>query len=145
MPSIHQVQLSNTDEPVTPPQPEQRHVEPLPQRQPDSQDLILGKFKSYDELARAYKELESKLGQPKQQQEQQQSQAKPNALVQIESQSADTPKGEVTMEDFARYEEEYATEGKLSDKTYEELESRGIPRRVVDDYIAGQVARAEQA
>lgn len=46
---------------------------------------------------------------------------------------------------LAKFSEEFAAEGKLSDKSYGELEKLGYPKDVVDTYIAGQMAIAERA
>lgn len=39
--------------------------------------------------------------------------------------------------------EEFVREGRLSDKSYADLEKAGIPRAIVDSYIEGQKAQAE--
>jgi len=89
------------------------------------------KFNSPDELAKAYQELESKLGQRGQIEDQ------PQEQEQLESQNQLPP-------DFSHFGKEYMDNGRLSDKSYQELESRGIPKDVVDAYIAGQQALQER-
>lgn len=46
---------------------------------------------------------------------------------------------------LSKFADEFAADGKLSDKSYGELEKLGYPKEFVDTYIAGQVAMAERA
>jgi len=65
----------------------------------------------------------------------------------IEEANDDEPVDKVKEEaikagvDFPALSTEYETTGGLSEKTYADLETKGFPKQVVDDYIAGQVAR----
>lgn len=79
------------------------------------------KFKTPEELAKAYGELESKQGTPP-----------PEALPSILSRE--------TMKGFA---EEVYKEGKLSEKSYKELEAKGISKDLADDYVTGWKAKQE--
>ena len=64
-----------------------------------------------------------------------------------EDKTSDEPEDKVKEEaikagvDFPALSTEYETTGELSEKTYADLETKGFPKQVVDDYIAGQVAR----
>jgi len=60
-----------------------------------------------------------------------------------EGEEKDTVKEEAIKAgvDFPALSTEYETTGKLSEDTYADLETKGFPKQVVDDYIAGQVAR----
>jgi len=96
------------------------------------EDLIGGKFKSQEDLLTAYKELEKKLGTPKE-----------------EAQTEETlsPQEEAledALEGFsaATYEQEFIEQGGLSDKSYSDLEAKGFSRQQVDAYIQGQQAYA---
>jgi hypothetical protein len=86
------------------------------------------KFQNTEELARAYSELESKLGNRGTPEEQLQ-ESLPN---------------EQLPPDFSKFGSEYLQNGRLSDQSYDELASRGIPREVVDAYISGQQAVQER-
>lgn len=55
------------------------------------------------------------------------------------------PEATVPAERLAKFADEFAASGKLSDKSYAELEGLGLPKAYVDTYIAGQVAIAERA
>lgn len=96
------------------------------------EELIAGKFKSQDDLVKAYEELQKKLGQPKDE-----SQAAPEA----EPQDTETSADQVNFS-TVEYEQEFATNGSLSDKSYADLEAKGFTRAQVDAYIKGQQAYA---
>lgn len=97
-------------------------------------ELILGKFKSQEELAAAYQELQTKLSQGGAQQEQSQEE-----IQQTAEQAVEAAEGV----DMASLSQEYAEAGELSQASYEALEKAGIPRTMVEQYIAGQEATAE--
>lgn len=100
------------------------------------EELIAGKFKSQEDLLKAYQELEKK-----------QSQANTDAP---EEPKADTEADKASSEPAdegsftaTKYEEEFVNNGSLSDSSYAELESKGFTRDQVDSYIRGQQAYAE--
>lgn len=78
------------------------------------------KFKSVEDLAKAYAELESKLGQPK---EEAAEEAKAEEVV--ETQELDT----------AAYMEEFMANGDLGEESRSELNKRGIPNDMIDGYL----------
>lgn len=97
------------------------------------------KFKSVEDLAKAYRELEQRQG------------SKPTQLPKIGESAIPTPKpgeepakGTVTPEELAALTDEFAQKGQLTDESYTKLTERGIPRPLVDQYIAGQMALGEQ-
>lgn len=98
---------------------------PLSDKEPEP---ILGKFKSQEDLIKAYQELEKKLGQPK------------------EPTPTDTPKEEVVVEgvNVSKYDSEYRENGSLSDKSYQELQKLGFSKEDVNRYIEGQNALVEK-
>lgn len=81
-------------------------------------------------LLKSYTELESKLGQQQQEPAQQATQTQ---------QAEQTTQ---TTGDFTKYSQEYAEKGTLSEDSYKELASRGIPKEMVDGYLEGQKLRA---
>lgn len=99
------------------------------------------KFKSPEDLAKAYAELEAKLG------------AAPEEAA--EANAEETPKEEDTSEekeedvaakvDVSTFEAEYAEKGELSEESYAKLESIGFSRETVDAYKRGQEALAQIA
>jgi hypothetical protein len=107
---------------------------------------LAGKFDSPADLEKAYLELQTKLGggdkgkgtEP----------PKPNANdPKIPDQAdVDAAKGAVEKAglNFDELSGEYAKDGKLTDASYEKLEKGGIPRAMVDAFINGQIALANQ-
>lgn len=92
-----------------------------------------GKQVNQEALAKSYTELESKQGKPKKD-----TSEIPNP---DDAERAVTDAGL----DFNALTDEYAKNGELSAESYEALEKAGIEKDVVDDYIAGQEARASLA
>ena len=94
------------------------------------EDLILGKFKSQEDLAEAYENLEKKLGekQPEEQPTETEAKGDPNSEANDVSNA---------IEDAATA---YAEKGELSEANYKELEKLNITKDIVDTYIKGQEA-----
>ena len=83
------------------------------------------KFKSAEELAKAYGELEKKMSAPKEE---------------VPESVEEAPE---EVQQLDKYYEEYTENNELSDKSYTELEGMGLSRDLVDGYIAGQKALAD--
>jgi hypothetical protein len=79
------------------------------------------KFKTPEDMAKAYGELERKQGQPK-------------------AKEAPAPVVTESGLDLAALNSEYAENGALSDDTLTALEAKGYPRNMIEGYIAGQKA-----
>lgn len=104
-------------------------------------DLILGKFKTHDDLAKAYTELERKLGAGQPPAAEPQKTAEPQkAPTTQEPPKGDTPAQQSAIDLAAA---EFATDGKLSDETFAALEKTGIPRPIAEQYLSGIKAQAE--
>jgi hypothetical protein len=95
------------------------------------------KFKSPEEMAKAYSELESKLGKPK---DEPATTPDPSTATQADAEKALTDKG-LDMQEFSN---EFAQKGELSSESYEKLAKAGYDRKLVDQYIDGQRALAAQ-
>lgn len=93
------------------------------------------KFKSPEDMAKAYAELESKLGKPADPTPPADP-ANPPPANQVADELAN--KG-LNLQDFSA---EFATKGELSAESYDALEKAGYPRNYVDQYIEGQKAQA---
>lgn len=107
-------------------------------------ELLAGKFKSVDDLAKAYKELESKLGAPKDAAKQEETPAEDSAPAKMgdkaEDKAEETPAEDAPAEaalDIASMSAEYAENGTISDDSYAALEKAGISREFVDTYVQG--------
>jgi hypothetical protein len=84
-------------------------------------EWLPSKFKSPEELAKAYSELEKKLGSKEVKEEQ-------------------SPEESESAIDFTALQSEFLDKGELSEDRMTQLEDMGIPRRIVDAYIQGQHA-----
>lgn len=93
------------------------------------------KFKSPEELAKAYAELESKLGKKEPEE-------KPGEAPEEPAQEAAKEELANRGLSFDEFSQEYAQHGALSEDSYKKLEQAGIPKEVVDQFIAGQQAIA---
>lgn len=102
-------------------------------------EKILGKFENAEELAKAYQELEKKLGQDARKE---QPEAKPADQPEAKPTEGEQEAAEQTLTvaglEMAEFSAEFSKEGKLSDASYSKLEAAGFPKQVVDAYIEGQ-------
>lgn len=88
------------------------------------------KFKSVEDMATAYRELEKRLGGKK-----------PETAPESPADPAPAPSAEQAPEapqlgEFQKYTDEFTKTGQLSEQSYKELMDRGIPKVLVDNYIA---------
>ena len=97
-------------------------------------DWLPEKFKSPEDMAKAYGELERRQGQQSQQ-----------AQPQKDTAEAARETVESAGVDFDALTAEYAENGELAAESYEKLEKSGIPRNLVDNYIEGQQQIVAQA
>lgn len=95
------------------------------------------KFKSPEDMAKAYSELEKKQSQGKPKEKP----ADDNAGDDEANEAADEAVKSAGL-DMGSLQAEYDEAGELSDASYEALEKAGIPRDMVDAYIEGLEARA---
>lgn len=120
--------------------PEEENVQPITdsmQATPPEGELILGKFKTTEDLANAYKELEKKLGTTKEE----------TPSTEENKPTVDTAKADDKVQEVLQVaglklddlQKEY-DEGGLSEESYKKLADAGIPRAIVDSYIQGQEA-----
>lgn len=119
---------------------------PSPTETPTEQrpDWLPEKFSSAEDLAKAYKELEQKLG----------SKENPESTpAPTEAPKENTP--EINPEtlqndlqtkglDFNKYQNEVISNGSLSEGSYKELADKGYPKDLVDGFISGQQAKADK-
>ena len=117
---------------------EQSQETPRPEGLPE-------KFKSVEDMAKSYSELESKLGA--------QDKSFENETSQPEPKKESKPEGDLEIAEKAvsdaglnmeTLQSEYNEKGQLDDKSYESLEKAGIPKSYVDAFINGQAALAKQ-
>lgn len=129
------------------PQPEsQEHVQAMLDKVEQSQqagnerpDWLPEKFKSPEDMAKAYSELEGRMGRGKQ-----------NEATEEMAEEVDQNTSEVAQAldsaglDFDVFQQEYIDNGELSSDAYAALDEAGFPRSLVDSWIEGQNALADQ-
>lgn len=128
----------------------QEHVEAMlakvegTQVDPERPEWLPEKFKSPEEMAKAYSSLESKLGQSSS--EETASEIEEAELEEVTNQSASEVSDLLDSRglDFDVFQEEYMQTGTLSPEAYEALEEAGLSETLVDTWIQGQNALANQ-
>ena len=96
------------------------------------------KFKSPEDMAKAYGELEGKLGKSETEKEETN---KDNADLSIDKAEKAVENAGLNMSSL---QDEYNEGGQLKESSYEALEKAGIPKDYVDAFIKGQEAIATQ-
>lgn len=100
------------------------------EKQTGKPDWLPDKFSSPEELANAYKELESKLGSTRKEEE------KEDKHTEDSGQTILTPKGEkVPVDHFSKYSEYLQENDTLAEDHYKELADMGFDKSVVDMYV----------
>jgi len=101
-------------------------------------DWLPEKFKSAEDMAKAYSALETKLGSKSEETPPADPQQPPSA---DEAQAMLSEKGL----DYSKFESEFVQNGELSDGSLKELADNGLSRELVDGFVKGQQALADQA
>jgi len=110
------------------------------ERDPERPEWLPEKFKSPEDMAKAYSALESKLGQPQREEEVSE---EVQELVSADASEISEVLGANGI-DFNVLQQEYQELGGLSEDAYAALEEAGFPEAVVDQWIAGQQAISQQ-
>ena len=99
-------------------------------------DWLPEKFKSAEDLSKAYSELEKQFSNNK-------SKAEP-VKEEVKKDGLEIPKNSpVTGFDMTKFADEYTDKGELSENSYTELAKQGLDKSLVNEYIRGQKAIAE--
>ena len=99
------------------------------------------KFKSAEDMANAYSELEKKLGQPASEEQQEE---EPQQTEETEDENDKPEAGNYNENVVEAIQEFHENGGQLSEETYQKLEQVGLPRDLVDSYAEGMAALAEK-
>jgi len=143
MAELHRVEINekapNEIEPEEKPAEvtEQQTTE-LPQEENDRPQWLPEKFKSAEDMAQAYSELEKKLGQAPKEEQAEAEQVEEKAENETEQTEENTSEAYQAVAEASK--EFFENDGKLSEETYNALEKAGLPRDLVDSYAAGQQA-----
>jgi hypothetical protein len=111
---------------------------PQGEKPPPEGNLILGKFKTQEDLVAAYKALETKLGAAK-------PAAPPAATPPGTPPAEGAPQATPIQTLFDKAAAEYASSQQFTPETVTALESAGVPRSMIDNYVAGLQAQAQVA
>ena len=101
--------------------------------QEDRPEWLPEKFKSPEDMATAYSELEKKMGSKEQEQEEQPQSDEQQEDTDTEDTNTNTVIAEASKEFFEN-------DGVISEETYKNLAEVGLPKELVDSYAAGQQA-----
>ena len=144
MAELHRVEINEKApseiEPTEEKPQEQAQVETeeLPQDQSDRPEWLPEKFKDPADMAKAYSELEKKLGQAPKEDEAEAEQVEEKAEDKEEQSEEDVSEAYQAVAEASK--EFFENDGQLSEETYNALEKAGLPRDLVDSYAAGQQA-----
>tara|TARA_B100000683_G_C12509522_1_gene560157 strand:- start:6812 stop:7519 length:708 start_codon:yes stop_codon:yes gene_type:complete len=104
--------------------PEAPQAEAPQDNQPSERpEWLPEKFKSPEDLAKSYAELEKKLSSPAE-----------------ETPPEQAPAEEIPQVEFNKFAEEFSEKGELSTDSFSELEKMGYPKEMVETYIKGMQA-----
>jgi hypothetical protein len=109
----------------------------------EDEALLAGKYKSPEELEKAYKELEARLGKTEDEPKADDEPAEVEETVPSNEDEAQAVAEEKGF-DLTELNKEFADAGSLSEDTYKMLADKGLGKDTVDAYIAGQQALAER-
>ncbi len=112
--------------------------------QEDRPEWLDPKFKSAEEMAKAYGELESKLGQQTEEADEEVSEEVSEEVTQ-DTESEEVIEGETPAQQAAisKATEDFFNTGEITEESYEELSKAGISKEIVDEYKANYQAAQE--
>jgi len=139
MAELHRVEINEkAPQEIDPKSEEATESIPEEQTQEDRPEWLPEKFKSPEDMANAYSELEKKLGAGAKEQEQEQEEGEEtNENEQDDNQEEDTNTNDVIVEASKEF---FENDGVISEETYKNLAKIGLPKELVDSYAAGQQA-----
>ena len=139
MAELHRVEINEkAPSEIEPEEGTNTESEELPQEQSDRPEWLPEKFKSPEDMSKAYSELEKKLGQPTEEGTEEPEQVEEKAENETEQTEENTSEAYQAVAEASK--EFFENDGQLSEETYNTLEKAGLPRDLVDSYAAGQQA-----
>ena len=139
MAELHRVEINEkAPSEIEPEEETNTESEELPQEQSDRPEWLPEKFKSPEDMSKAYSELEKKLGQSPEEGTEESEQVEEKAEDKEEQSEENTSEAYQAVAEASK--EFFENDGKLSEETYNTLEKAGLPRDLVDSYAAGQQA-----
>ena len=135
MAELHRVEINEKAPQEIDPESEEA-IEALPEEQTDRPEWLPEKFKSAEDMANAYSELEKKMGANDEQEEVQQEEEQ-STDEQDDNEKEDSNTNDVIVEASKEF---FENDGVISEETYKNLAEAGLPKELVDSYAAGQQA-----
>lgn len=111
---------------------------------PERPSWLPEKFKSPEEMAKSYSDLEKRLGGAEPQQQEEAPQQNDQTQAQPTPDQEDVQFAQKWENQFTDFSKEYTEKGQLSDDSFKKLKEMGYPKQVVNAYIDGQKALAER-
>ena len=140
MAELHRVEINEkAPQEIDPESEEAVEAVPEEQTQQDRPDWLPEKFKSAEDMANAYSELEKKLGSNEQEQEEEQP-AQEEEQSDEQQEDTDTENTDTNTVIAEASKEFFENDGVISEETYKNLAEVGLPKELVDSYAAGQQA-----
>lgn len=109
------------------------------EQQMERPDWLPEKFKSPEDMAQAYSELEKKMGQGTNEEQPAETTEENEGDVQ-DDKPDDNENADYNAAVVDASKEFFENDGQLSEETYEKLAKAGLPKELVDSYAAGQQA-----
>jgi hypothetical protein len=109
------------------------------EQQVERPDWLPEKFKSPEDMAQAYSELEKKMGQGTDEEQPAETTEENEGDVQ-DDKPDDNENADYNAAVVDASKEFFENDGQLSEETYEKLAKAGLPKELVDSYAAGQQA-----
>ena len=142
MAELHRVEINEKAPSEIEPEKEQQQVDetvetPQDQAIEETQERpewLPEKFKTAEDMANAYAELEKRMGAGAKEDTEEQ----PQEQQEDNDQAEEAPNYNQAVVDASQ--EFFANDGQLSEETYKKLEEVGLPKDLVDSYAAGQQA-----
>jgi len=138
MAELHRVEINEKAPSEIEPEEKPVTEEELPQDQSDRPEWLPEKFKDPADMAKAYSELEKKLGQAPKEDTEESEQVEEKAEDETEQTEENSSEAYQAVAEASK--EFFENDGQLSEETYNALEKAGLPRDLVDSYAAGQQA-----
>jgi ElaB/YqjD/DUF883 family membrane-anchored ribosome-binding protein len=139
MAELHRVEINEkAPSEIEPEEETNAESEELSQEQSDRPEWLPEKFKSPEDMSKAYSELEKKLGQPTEEASEEPEQVEEKAEDETEQTEENTSEAYQAVAEASK--EFFENDGQLSEETYNTLEKAGLPRDLVNSYAAGQQA-----
>ena len=138
MAELHRVEINEkAPQEIDPETEESVDAVPEEQTQEDRPEWLPEKFKSPEDMANAYSELEKKMGAGAKEQEQEEGETTDEEEQPDDNTKEDTNTNDVIVEASKEF---FENDGVISEETYKNLAEIGLPKELVDSYAAGQQA-----